>query len=29
VRNAHGHHVYLNETARKILQTVPESDNAV
>jgi len=29
VKNAHGHRVYLNETARKILQTVPRSDNAV
>jgi integrase len=29
VKNAHGHRVYLNETARKVLDDVPRDDDAV
>jgi integrase len=29
VKNAHGHRVYLNETARKVLAGVPTSKNAI
>ncbi len=29
VKNAHGHRVYLNETARKVLEDVPRDDDAV
>jgi integrase len=29
VKNAHGHRVYLNTTAREILKTVPRSENVV
>jgi integrase len=29
VKNAHGHRVYLNELARKILETVPRNDKSV
>lgn len=29
VKNAHGHRVYLNETARKLLKDVPRGDGAV
>ena len=29
VKNAHGHGVYLNELARKLLATVPRDDGSV
>lgn len=29
VKNAHGHRVYLNDLARKVLETVPRSDKSV
>ncbi len=29
VKNAHGHRVYLNETARELLESVPRADGAV